>query len=266
MKWILLIISLLITSSVFSQEVFKNDDLTISVLEKNVWVIDAPGNVTMYLIEGENKAMLIDTGNTCEDLDKIVRSITQKPLLVVVTHAHPDHVGNLNYFDEIYLHPDETVLLKSYNTNYKGKVNYMSEGDIFDLGGKKIEVRLMPGHTSGSVILLDWATGCCYSGDAFGSGQVVWMQLQHHLPMTTYYESCKKMLELMDKGITKIYGGHFSQSKRNALGKDYVQKMERLALLIIEGKADPKPYKYGDLEAAVIMDGDVGIVYDPINP
>ena len=263
---ILLVFNLLITSVAFSQEVFKNNDLTISVLEKYLWIIEPSDGTTMYIIEGENKAMLIDTGDKRIDLDKVIRSITQKPLLVIITHAHQDHIGNIDCFDEIYLHPAETILFNSLN--YKGKVNYMAEGDLFDLGGKKIEVRLMPGHTPGSVILLDWTTGCAFTGDAFGSGGNVWMQIQHHLSMTTYYNSCKKMIELMDKGITKIYGGHFSQSKRKALDKSYVQKMENLALTIIEGKAEPKPFKYiyqVPAEAVVIKDGDVGIVYDSNN-
>ena len=267
MKWIFLVINLLITSVIFSQEVFRNDDLTISVLEKNVWIIEASDGSTMYIIEGESKAMLIDTGTKAMKLDEIVHSITQKPLLVVITHAHLDHIGNINCFDEIYLHPAETVLLNV--GTYKGKVNYMTDGDVFDLGNKKIEVRLMPGHTPGSVILLDRTTGSSFTGDAFGSGEVVWMQLPHHLPMATYHQSCRKMLELMDKGITKIYGGHFSQSGRKALGRSYIQKMGEIALLIMGGKAETKPYKYSyqsdPIEVVAAMDGNIGIVYDPEN-
>ena len=37
-----------------------------------------------------------------------------KSLDVVVTHLHPDHAGNMKYFDTIYLHPADTVMIKEY--------------------------------------------------------------------------------------------------------------------------------------------------------
>ena len=91
-------------------QVFKNDDLAISILEEKVWVIETTDNTTMYLIEGNTKALLIDTGTKCDKLDEVIRNITTKPLNVVLTHAHPDHAGNIRFFDEIYLHANDTVL------------------------------------------------------------------------------------------------------------------------------------------------------------
>lgn len=62
------------------------------------------------------------------------------------------------------MHPADTVLL---SRSYKGKVNFVKDGDIFDLGGTQIEVSHMPTHTPGSIVLLDRKAGICYSGDAF---------------------------------------------------------------------------------------------------
>lgn len=153
-----------------SQSVFKNDDLEISKLEDKVWVIETTDKTTMYLIEGIEKALLIDTGTKCEKLDEVIRKITKKPVEVVITHAHGDHDGNIGYFKEIYLHAADTVLL---GKTYKGKVHFVNEGYVFDLGGKKIEVSHMPAHTPGSIVLIDRKTGSCYSGDAFGSDKKV---------------------------------------------------------------------------------------------
>jgi glyoxylase-like metal-dependent hydrolase (beta-lactamase superfamily II) len=245
-----------------AQSVFKNNDLEISKLEDKVWVIETTDKTTMYLIEGTEKALLIDTGTKCEKLDEVIRKITQKPLDVVITHAHGDHAGNIRFFNEIYIHPADTVLL---DKTFKGKVHFVSDGYVFDLGGKKIEVSYMPAHTPGSIVLLDRKAGSCYSGDAFGSGQV-WLQLRPYAPMKTYIESCKKMEKLMDGGITKIYCGHYPYVKK-AYTKQYITEMHTLAEELVNGtapKATPHPQKVsiGSENPMMVTLGEATIVFD----
>jgi glyoxylase-like metal-dependent hydrolase (beta-lactamase superfamily II) len=256
---------LLLTVSLYPgafAQVFTNKDVSITKLEKDMWVVETSDNTTMYLVEGSKKAMLIDTGTHCDKLDSIVRLITQKPLYVVLTHAHGDHAGNIRFFPEIYLHAADTVLL---DKSYKGKLHFVKEGDVFDLGDKKIEVAHMPAHTPGSIVLLDRAAGNCYSGDAFGSGQV-WLQLKPSAPMKTYMASCNKMLKLMDNGITRIYCGHYPYVKK-AYDKSYIQSMLKLAEAIDSGNApDPKPYpnrvSIGGAHPMIATIGEASIVYD----
>lgn len=246
-----------------SAQVFKNSDLQISKLEDHVWVIETTDMTTMYLIEGNEKALLIDTGTKCENLDQVIRTITQKPLSVVITHAHGDHAGNIRFFKEIYMHAADTVLL---DKSYKGIVHFVKDGDVFDLGGKKIEVSHMPAHTPGSIVLLDKKAGICYSGDAFGSGQV-WLQLRPFSPMKTYIESCKKMEKLMDEGITKIYCGHYPYVKK-AYDKKYITEMRTLAEQLVNGTA-PKPTPHNQKVSIagknpmMVTWGEATIVYDP---
>jgi hydroxyacylglutathione hydrolase len=244
-------------------QVFKNDDLQISLLEDRVWIGETRDNGTLYIIEGIDKALLIDTGSECDSLDKIVRLITQKPLQVVITHAHHDHDGSIGFFGEIYMHPGDTVL---FPKTYKGKVNFIEDGTQFDLGGKIIEVVHMPGHTPGSIILVDKAAGSCYTGDSFGSGQV-WLQLQPFSPMETYIESCSRMIKLMEEGIEKIYCGHYFYVKK-AFNINHMIKMKDLAISIKEGTVvNPQPFNIkvsiGCEFPMIATSGDVGIVYDP---
>jgi glyoxylase-like metal-dependent hydrolase (beta-lactamase superfamily II) len=192
-----------------------------------------------------------------------VRKITQKPLYVLITHAHGDHAGNIRFFDEIYLHPADTVLL---DKTYEGKVNFVSDGQVFDLGGKKIEVSHMPAHTPGSIVLLDKQAGICYSGDAFGSGQV-WLQLRPYATMQTYINSCKKMEKLMDEGIMKIYCGHYPYVKK-AYNKPYISEMRQLAESIVDGTApEAQPHlqkvSIGCENPMMVTQGEATIVYDP---
>jgi len=267
MKRITFLLTLFCLLSAFissqGKEVFKNKDLSITPLEKGMWVVETTDMTTMYIIEGSKKAMLIDTGTKCEKLDSIVRLITKKPLYVVITHAHGDHAGNIRFFDEIYLHQADMNLL---NPAYKGKVNFVKDGQVFDLGGKLIEVEHMPAHTPGSIVLLDRKEGNCFSGDAFGSNQV-WLQLKPYSPMKTYIESCSKMEKLMDEGITKIYCGHYPYVKK-AYNKQYITEMRTLAEQLVAGtapQAEPHPQKVsiGSDHPMMVTFGGATIVFDP---
>ena len=249
-----------------SAQVFTNADLTITKLENKLWVVETTDKTTMYIIEGSKKAMLIDTGTKCDNLDEVVRNITKKPLYVVLTHLHGDHAGNINSFSDIYYHAADTLLLSRLKP-YKGKSHFVKDGDIFDLGDKKIEVKHMPAHTPGSIVLIDRANGNCFSGDAFGSGQV-WLQLWPFSTMETFIQSCKKMEKLMQEGITKIYCGHYPYVK-NTLDIQYIKNMRILAEAINNGTS-PTPQVFptripdiGGPNPMIVTQNGVMIVYEP---
>jgi len=244
-------------------QVFKNSELSISSIGKNRWIIETADNNTMYLVEGTSKALLIDTGTKCEKLDSIVRLTTKKPLEVVITHAHSDHTGNIDAFDEIYMHPTDTVLL---DKSYLGKLHFIGDGYLFDLGGILLEVVHTPAHTPGSIVLMDKEVGYCYSGDAFGSGQV-WLQLRPIAPMKTYINSCEKMEKWLDQGIDSIYCGHYFYAKQ-AFSKEYITNMLILATSLENGtntKGESYPIKVsiGPENPMIVTLGSAGIVYDP---
>jgi hydroxyacylglutathione hydrolase len=251
--------------SAMAQPVFQNNDLTISPLpsEDRVWVVETSDKTTMYIIEGSDKAMLIDTGTRCDKLDEVIGQISKKPLYVVLTHAHNDHAGNIRYFKDIYLHPGDTVLM---NKSYNGNIHFVQDGQKFDLGGRIIEVSHMPGHTPGSIVLLDRKAGVCYSGDAFGSGQV-WLQVPPVMPVKIYISSLKKMEKLMDEGIQRIYCGHYPYVK-TYYKKDYIVAMRELAEELEKGTVqDAKPYptklSIGTQNPMIVTKGQASIVFDP---
>lgn len=71
--------------------------------KKDTWEIDEFDVASMFLLIGSEKAMLIDTGIGIGDLRGAIEQITDKPLIVVITHGHIDHIGNARQFNEIYL-------------------------------------------------------------------------------------------------------------------------------------------------------------------
>lgn len=74
-------------------------------IRKGTWEIDEFDVASMFLLEGKERAMLIDTGMGIGDLRGAVEMITDKPLVVVHSHGHIDHTGNARQFDEVWIHP-----------------------------------------------------------------------------------------------------------------------------------------------------------------
>lgn len=75
--------------------------------KKDTWEIDEFDCASMFLLIGTEKAMLIDCGMGIGDLRGAVEMITDKPLIVVISHGHIDHTANARQFDEIWIHPKD---------------------------------------------------------------------------------------------------------------------------------------------------------------
>lgn len=221
------------TLQIDGKEVFKNDDVVFHQLDDHTWV--GTGHLaffeSMYLVEGNDKAVLIDNGTKIADLDKIVASITKKPLMVIATHVHPDHVGNVDYFPKIYINPADTVNMPQFMPNYKGKVNYLKDGQIIDLGGRQLQTVFTPGHTPGSTTFIDKVAGYGFSGDSFGSGNL----LLFSGPFSTLITTCQKMSTIMKKdGIKFLYPGHYNGT--NPETPKRVNDMITLSKDVLSGK------------------------------
>ena len=83
----------------------------IQKIREKVWRIwDAEKN-TFYLLEGEDKAAVIDTGITeGAQITPMLRTLTDKPLILILTHAHPDHFYHMDEFDTVYMSHEEFKL------------------------------------------------------------------------------------------------------------------------------------------------------------
>jgi hydroxyacylglutathione hydrolase len=179
------------------KEVFKNDDVVFHQIDDHTWAGTGHmmANESIYLAEGTNKAVLIDAGTNIKDLDKIVASITKKPVMLVATHVHPDHTGaSIDAFPEIFINPDDTVNIPQFMPGYKGRIKYLKDGQIIDLGGRMIEVVFTPAHTPGSTTFIDKAAGYGFSGDSFGSGNLLLTG-----DFSTLLSTCQKMSSIMEK-------------------------------------------------------------------
>jgi hydroxyacylglutathione hydrolase len=223
------------------KEVFKNDDVVFHQLDDHTWIGSGHmmASETLYLLEGSSKALLIDAGTNIKDLDKIVASITKKPITLVATHVHPDHTGeSIDVFPEIFINQADTVNVQQFMSHYKGIVKYLKDGQLFDLGGRTIEVVFTPAHTPGSTTFIDKAAAYGFSGDSFGSGNLLLTG-----NFSTLLATCQRMSSLMEKsGIKVLYPGHFFG--KNTETKQRVDDEASICTDVLSGKlkgtANPK--------------------------
>ena len=76
-------------------------------LQPGLWAIE-DGHVRMFLLEGSEKALLLDTGFGTGDLCRLISSLTKKPLMLVISNSDRDHVGGCAQFEgDVFLHPAE---------------------------------------------------------------------------------------------------------------------------------------------------------------
>ncbi len=78
--------------------------------KKDTWEIDEFDVASMFLLIGEEKAMLIDLGMGIGDLRGAVEMITDKPIIAVCTHPDLDHVAQGIQFDEIWMSKDAAAV------------------------------------------------------------------------------------------------------------------------------------------------------------
>ncbi len=144
------------------------------------WRVLSDGDY-QYLIEGENEAIVVDSGYGAGNIREFMQTLTDKPVRYVInTHDHFDHTANNCYFEKAYM----TAATKEKATipfpSFAGidfprdyPIEVISEGYVFDLGGRTLEVFEMNFHAVGSLLLLDRKERILFSGDeimAMGGG------------------------------------------------------------------------------------------------
>lgn len=191
-------------------------ELYIKELCNGVYLLDEAHESTGYLVVGEDEACVIDTMNGYNDLYKAVREITDKPVFVINTHGHPDHVFGDVYFDKAYIHPDDLDMARMFLENPEflkkcSKNGYnvpafetVREGDDFDLGGKHLAVYELPGHTKGGILLLLKEDRILFTGD--GINHHLWMQLDHSLPIEEFISNLDRVMFLENEADYILHG------------------------------------------------------------
>jgi len=251
-------------------------------LNENVWVISDGDIDNIYLITGRDSAMLIDTGAGIGDLKRFVASITTLPLIVINTHSHPDHTGSSFQFDKVYCHKDDAEMIKFFSSKEMRKATFTAMGGarladslriqvkdslyamnlafvndkrIFNLGDRRIEVVHVPGHTPGSISLLDHKDKYLYTGDS--NNGLVWLHPQDALPLDVYLKSLEKEQSRV-KEFKMLFPGH-----GDPIDTNFISEQIECVKTIISRKCTGEPYDSFVGKGMVCAFKRAKVVYDP---
>ena len=157
--------------------------------------------VISYLILGEKRALLFDTGLGVGRIGATVARLTPLPVIVINSHTHFDHVGGDAEFQEIWnrdlpytrqnmrgesnlysrdaLAPERLcgalppgTSSTSYSIRPWRSTHTLRDSERVNLGGRELEVIFTPGHTPDSLVLLDRKNGLLFTGDSFYPGPI----------------------------------------------------------------------------------------------
>ena len=156
---------------------------------------------SFQLVIGTERAMLIDTGYAMGNVPALVKKYTDLPVTLLITHNHLDHVRAAHHFDDVYMSEYELLPDEKASFNWKN----VKDGDVFDLGGIVLEAVLVPGHTRGSMCLIDKKNKVLYTGDAIN--KLPYIFSPHGTSLEEYHESLLRVKEMTDKDY-KMWCGH----------------------------------------------------------
>ncbi len=171
-------------------------------INENTWRIE-DGDVRFYLFCGTEKAALIDSGMNVPEAREIAEGLTSLPLIMINTHADPDHISGNGSFDTFYMSPAEE---ENYR-NHGGKGSFLPvrEGDIIDLGDRPLRIIDIPGHTPGSIAILDEKNRVLVSGDSVQDGHIFMFGKGRDLDL---YIRSLEHLSVYDGQYDEIYPMH----------------------------------------------------------
>lgn len=240
----------------------------VQLVGYKTWAIDEFAITQCYIIEGEEKAALIDTGMGQGNLRTVIDQLVHKPYFVINTHGHIDHIGGNDEFRDrdIYMNASDDKIAhietntaetnrryfeksfhepgfygqRYYNMDrsYRGFTYHdLREGDTFDLGGRILCVFETPGHSKGSVVIWDETNHYLYSGDTVVSTPILILSdIGNSATVEVFHHSMDKLMKLRDQ-VELIFPGHYIRP----IEREYIDDLWQLSDMICRGTAGRFP-------------------------
>ena len=223
-------------------------------LYENTWA-ELDVGVRIFLLTGVEKALVIDTGMNGLDIHSLVTAHTSLPYQLLNTHADRDHISSNAQFDALYMHPSEAAFYHNAQ-NGNGTILPVFDGDVIDLGGRELEIVHLPGHTPGSITVLDRQNRCLIGGDPIQEDGEIFM-FGPQRDMDAYIASLKR-LSLRDD-FDFIYPSHAEEK----VSRDVIPRLIDGAKRILAGEIEGKQAERFGKTFCVFDVGVARFLYEP---
>ena len=195
---------------------------------------------TIFVMEGKEKAVVIDTGMATGSLYRFIRenvlSNRNIDIEILITHNSGDHIKGIPsfvgapQFKKLYVHEADYTVVKPYVGNDQSKIQFVKDGDKIPFNGKEFEVVGVPGHTVGSIVFM--YKNNLFTGDEIGMGYL--HAFGTIVSIEDYVDNVQHLLDRMSGRSFKVWGGHTGEC-RYPLDQEYVKEMLQCAKGIVDG-------------------------------
>lgn len=246
---------------------------TSEKITDSVTAIRSLSGEILYLIEGGEKAVLIDTCAGVGHLRQFVEELTEKPITVLLSHGHIDHAMGAPEFGQVYMNPKDIPLYQSQCSveERKGYVaagigpeaaaglpegsyvdarpdyrfEELTEGMVFDLGEMHIEAYAFPGHTKGCMVFLIREERLLILGDACNNATFLFDDICS--TVAEYQKQVNRSQALLAGKYDRIFLMHHVLEAPDTI----FQEMSEVCDTILAGKADQIPFHFMGKKAYV---------------
>lgn len=173
---------------------------------------DVPGFTSNAFLVGGERPALVDVGNDF-DVVAAVRERLPSVEVVVLTHTHPDHVGNLPAVRSAFDAP-----VWGFDVDVEGVDRAIADGESIQLGDGEYLALHTPGHKDDHLCLYARDRGVLFAGDLVFEGGGFGRTDLEEGDRASLIESIDRVLAVVDDDLAELHTGHGASVKTDAYG------------------------------------------------